>query len=157
MDILTVDHIPLLMSIPGMVNAYKQKIKDDDVREYVDEAVLCLRSGALRAPIVFLWSGGMRVLQTRALGVGISSLNAALQRHDPKARRVEKIEDFAYVKDSLLLNASVDLGLLDKGQKTILQGALDARNQCGHPTKYRPGVKKVASIIEDLVGILLLA
>jgi len=33
--------------------------------------------------------------------------------------------------------------------------ALDLRNRCGHPTNYRPGVKRVSSFIEDVVGIVL--
>jgi|SRR6266850_282021 len=152
----------LLAGGPGEVqheadalDALKPKIKDLEVRDYVDEAVVCLRAGALRAPVVFLWAGAVRVLQQNALAIGVTPLNAALQKHDPKARPVSKMDDFAYVKDSLLLLAAVDMGFLDKGQKIVLQAALDVRNQCGHPTKYRPGVKKVASIIEDLVGTLL--
>jgi hypothetical protein len=137
------------------LDALKLTISDLDVRDYVEEAVHCLRAGALRASIVFLWTGAVRVLHTNLLGMGVSPLNAALQKHDPKARQVSKIDDFAYIKDAVLLLAAVDLGVLDKAQKTILQSALDVRNQCGHPTKYRPGIKKVASIIEDLVGILL--
>jgi hypothetical protein len=139
------------------LDTLKLKIKNPDVRDYVDEAVLCLRKGALRASIVFLWSGAVRVLQNNALAVGTLPLNAALKKHDPRTRQVEKIEDFAYVRDSLILNAAVDLALLDKGQKLVLQAALDVRNQCGHPTKYRPGVKKVSSVVEDLVGLLLLS
>ena len=47
-----------------------------------------------------------------------------------------------------------DLGLFDKAEKTTLGEALDLRNRCGHPSKYVPGVKKVSSFIEDVVGIV---
>jgi hypothetical protein len=81
-------------------------------------------------------------------------VNAALQRHDPKARRVSKLDDFAYVKDVLLVDALFDLGIIDTTEKKILGQALDLRNSCGHPTRYRPKEKKVSSFIEDLVGIV---
>jgi hypothetical protein len=35
-----------------------------------------------------------------------------------------------------------------------MQQALDLRNQCGHPSNYRPGHKKVSAFIEDLIGIV---
>ena len=82
------------------------------------------------------------------------TLNAAIAKHDPKARPVNKLEDFAYIRDATALLAFQDLGVLDKGQKTTLGEALDLRNRCGHPTKYTPGVKKASSFIEDVLGIV---
>jgi len=35
-----------------------------------------------------------------------------------------------------------------------LSQALDLRNKCGHPTKYRPRKIKARSFIEDVVGIV---
>jgi hypothetical protein len=52
------------------------------------------------------------------------------------------------------LLAAKDLGQLDKNQKDTLEEALDLRNRCGHPGKYKPGVKKVSSYIEDIVSIV---
>ena len=115
-------------------------VADDVVRGYVDEAITCLRAGALRAAVVFLWTGAVRTLHEAALKKGTAQLNAALQKHDPKARKVAKVEDFAYVRDKIFLLACGELGVLDKGERTTLEDALDLRNRCGHPTKYRPGV-----------------
>jgi hypothetical protein len=47
-----------------------------------------------------------------------------------------------------------DLALIDKGEKATLEEALNLRNRCGHPTRYKPGVKKASSFIEDVVGIV---
>ncbi len=130
------------------------QITDTQVREYVDEAVKCLRVGALRASIVFLWTGAIRTLQSKALAKGRKTLNAALVKHDPKARNVTKLDDFAYIKDASLLLALFDLSIVDKGEKGTLEENLDLRNRCGHPTKYKPGVNKASSFIEDVVGIV---
>jgi hypothetical protein len=67
---------------------------------------------------------------------------------------VTKLEDFAYIKDATALLAFQELGIVDKGEKATLGEALDLRNRCGHPTKYKPGVKKASSFIEDVVGIV---
>ena len=78
---------------------------------------------------------------------------AARLKHDPKARRVTTIDDFAYIKDRVSLLAVQDVGEIDKSQRTILGQGLELRNACGHPSKYRVGIKKVSSFIEDTVGI----
>ena len=128
--------------------------QDDAVRDYIEEALKCLRVDALRASVVFLRAGAIRTLQDQALSKGTTALNAALQKHDPRARSVTRIHDFAWIKDKNLLLACGELGLVDKGERGVLEDALNLRNRCGHPTKYKPGAAKVSSFIEDVTGIV---
>jgi hypothetical protein len=130
------------------------KVSDSVVRDYILEAIKCLSVGAIRAAIVFLWTGAIRTLQEESLTKYAAVLNAAIAKHDAKARTVNKLEDFAYIRDATALLAFQELGILDKGEKTTLGEGLDLRNRCGHPTKYIPGIKKASSFIEDLVGIV---
>jgi hypothetical protein len=130
------------------------KIQDPEVRGYVEEAIKCLQVDALRASVVFVWSGAMRVLQQEMLTQVPATVTAALQKHDPKARKVSTVDHFAYIKDRTVLLGALELGVLDKSEKDTLQEALDLRNRCGHPGKYKPGAKKVSSFIEDVVSIL---
>ncbi|SRR6266478_61878 len=130
------------------------RIGDADVKEYVEESVRCLEVGVLRPAIVFLWSGAVRTLEREILTKGVTQANAALLKHDPKARHVARVEDFEYIKDKTTLLAAEELGIHDKGQRATLQEALDLRNRCGHPTNYKPGVKKASSFVEDVVGII---
>jgi hypothetical protein len=53
-----------------------------------------------------------------------------------------------------MLLAAKELGILDKPQKDTLEEALNLRNRCGHPGKYRPGIKKASSFIEDTISIV---
>jgi hypothetical protein len=84
----------------------------------------------------------------------LHTLNAAVQKFDRKARTVNKVDDFAYLKDSTVLLVAKEVGEFDKNQKDILEECLNLRNKCGHPGKYAPRPFKVASFIEDLVTIL---
>lgn len=138
----------------GSLETLASKVTNSDVRSYIEEAVKCLRVGALRASVVFLWAGAVRTLHEKMLRTGVTRLNQALLRHDPKARQVSRIDDFEYIKDKYVLLAAQDLGIVDKGERDALQEALDLRNRCGHPTKYKAGVKKVSSFVEDVVGIV---
>ncbi len=138
----------------GALAALVGRIKDVEIKDYVEEAAKCLQVGALRASIVFLWSGAIRTIQNELLAYGAAKLNAAIQKHDPKARTVSKVDHFAFIKDSTALLAATELGLLDKNQKDTLEEALGLRNRCGHPGRYKPGPKRASSFIEDVATIV---
>jgi hypothetical protein len=138
----------------AMLTSLAASVTDTHARDFIEEAVKCLQFDALRAAVVFLWSGAIVTLRNSAWKEGATKVNAALVKHDPKARRVSKPDDFAYVKDTQFLDALFDLGILDKTEKKVLGQALELRNGCGHPTKYRPKEKKVSSFVEDVVGIV---
>jgi len=135
------------------LEALLKNITDPDVHSYVDEALKCLRVGALRATVVFLWAAAIRRVQEKCLALGVGVLNPALQKHDPKARNVSKLDDFAHVKEKTVILATEDLGLYDKSQRSVLEDCLDLRNRCGHPSKYAPGSKKVAAFLEDVLNL----
>jgi hypothetical protein len=138
----------------SVLAAVARNISDDDIRAYVEEAIKCLETGALRAAIVFLWTGAIRQLQERAIENGLKPLNDALAKQDPTGRVVKTVDDFAYVKDRTFLDATPRIGILDKGEKDTMVDALGLRNRCGHPTKYRPGESRTKGFIEDVVGIV---
>ncbi len=129
-------------------------ITDADVKDYVGESIKCLSFGALRACVVFLWAGAVRTLENQILQRPLADVNAALGKHDSKARQVKSIDDFAYVKEHHLLLVAQDVGVLDKGQREMLGQALDLRNRCGHPGKYSPGPQRVAAFVEDVLRIV---
>jgi hypothetical protein len=138
----------------GTLKALLPRIADVQSRLFCQEAVICLEAGALRAAVVFTWTGAVGILRAKAWAAGVPAVNRAALKFDPKARTIAKLEDFAYVKDSQLLLILQQLGQLDKGERATLEEALNLRNRCSHPTKYIPGEKKVSSFLEDLLGIV---
>ncbi len=129
-------------------------IADKTIADYVNESIKCLSVGALRAATVFLWAGAIRKIQEEIIRYASKNLNAVVTKFDPKARKIKIIDDLSYIKESTLLLVAQELGLFDKNQRGVLEDALDLRNKCGHPGKYKPGPKKVSSFIEDVVGIV---
>ena len=130
------------------------KIADPVVKGFVEESVTCLKVGALRAAIVFLWAGVVRTLQEKVILKGVGNVNAAIQVHDSKARQVKTVDDFQYIKDKTFLLAAEGVGVVDKAERTTLEDALKLRNNCGHPNNYNPGPAKAKSFIEDVTGIV---
>jgi hypothetical protein len=125
-----------------------------DTKAFIDEAILCVSVGGLRAAIVFVWVAAVAELETRMWASGAKAVTAAVQKGNQNAKPLTKKDDLVKLKDVELLQVAEDLGILDKSQKLMLGQALDTRNQCGHPNKYKPGVAKVKSHIEDIAGIL---
>jgi len=136
------------------LSATVAKITDPLVRDYVIEAITCLKVDARRACVVFAWTAAIRIIHDKMLSHGKRALNAAIQKHDPRARTVSRIDHFAYIRDITSLLAAQELGIFDKAEKDTLEENLNLRNRCGHPAKYQPGEKKVSSFIEDLVSIV---
>ncbi|SRR6266478_4469841 len=136
------------------LEALAAKIANSDIRDYILEAIKCLRFDALRPAIVFLWAGAVSVLRDKSVAKGLPQINAAVRVHDLRAREIKKADDFAYIKESILLLAAEGVGVLDKNQRTTLEDALGLRNKCGHPTKYSPGILKASSFVEDVTGTL---
>jgi len=145
---------PIMQQDISTLQSLIEEVEDETVRGFIEEAILCLRAEARRAAIVLLWSGAIRTLHEEALTKGEKALNDALTAQYSKARHVKRIEDFAWINDRTFLDACPDMSVLDKGQKDMLVQALDLRNKCGHPTKYRPREIKARSFIEDVVGIV---
>lgn len=158
------EHVRVLLGLPeadvevehnvGALEDVVAKVADADVRDYLEEAVKCLQVGSLRACTVFIWVAAIRTIQSNMIAKGFPAVTAALQKHNPKVRPVKNLDDFAHVKDATALLAAKDLGILDKNQKDTLAEALNLRNRCGHPGKYRPGVKKVSAFVEDITSIV---
>ena len=130
------------------------KVGNEDVADYLREAVKCLQVGALRATVVFAWSGAVKKIRDDIFSCGAVAADLAIKKHDQKAKNVTKFDDLVLVKESVLLLATQDLGLFDKNQRAILDECLNLRNKCGHPGKYKLGPKKVSSFIEDVIGIV---
>jgi hypothetical protein len=138
----------------GTLQALAGTVGDENARGYIEEALVCLRSGALRAAVVFLWTGAVATIRDEVWAHGAVAIEKSLKSHNPKARDFTKKGDFSYVNDATLLQIAQDLGAVDKTEKQRLEEALNLRNGCGHPTKYSPGVKKASAFVEDVVGIV---
>jgi len=137
----------------GDLTTLAGQIKSSEARDFLLEAVRCLGADALRAAVVFVWSGAIWTVQEWLMKKPLMDVNREIARHQ-KTREVKTIDDFAFVNDSVTLLVARDLGLWDKGQHTIVEHALDLRNQCGHPSRYKLPPSRCKSVIEELITMV---
>ena len=137
------------------LSAIANTLPDVSVRDYLLEGIKCLGVGALRASIVFVWSGAMRLIQQSLFSkYSIKDVNDAICKHYPKAKVVNSMDDWAYIKDELTLQAAADLKIFNKPEHTVLGHGLGLRNQYGHPSTLSITVLKARATIEDLINLV---
>ena len=139
--------------IAALTALAQSKVTSEETRDFLLEAVSCLGASALRAAVVFVWSGAVWTVQEWLMKKPLADVNREIARHQ-KTREAKNINDFAFVNDATTLLVARDLGLWDKGQHTIVEHALDVRNQCGHPSRYKLQPSRCKSIIEELVELV---
>jgi hypothetical protein len=147
------DTSELRVEIAALTALAESKVTSAETRDFLLEAVACLSANALRATVVFVWSGAIWTVQEWLMKKPLSQVNAEIEKHQ-KTRKVNKVEDFAFVSDNTTLLAARDLGLWDKGQHTIVEHALDLRNQCGHPSRYKLPLSRCKSVIEEIITLV---
>jgi len=135
------------------LTALAPRVASEEARDFLLEAVSCLGANALRAAVVFVWSGAIWTVQEWLMKKPLVDVNREIAKHQ-KTREVKKIDDFAFVNDNVTLLVARDLGLWDKGQHTIVEHALDVRNQCGHPSRYKLPMSRCKSLIEEIVTLV---
>jgi len=130
------------------------KIASEETRDFLLEAVSCLSANALRAAVVFVWSGAIWTVQEWLFkNHSLKTIDAEIAKKQ-KTRDIKTIDDFAFVHDATTLYVARDLGLWDKGQHQMVEHALDLRNQSGHPSRYKVSPARCKSVIEELVTLV---
>ena len=118
-----------------------------DVQDYFSEAISCLESKLYRSGIVVAWAGHFHVFS-----------EVCYQKHEDDiraARSAWKFKNLAELKEnvteSAFLIVAKDVKFTTKPQLRILDGQLSLRNQCAHPTLYRPSMNAAIGYVDDMI------
>jgi hypothetical protein len=118
-----------------------------DVQDYFDEATVCLENGLLRAAIVLSWAGFFHVLSENLYTNHLVALKAV--RPKWVFNTIEELKE--HYTESAILDAAKEAGLIGKASLREYQGQLSKRNQCAHPTLYRPSVNSSLGYVDDMI------
>jgi len=126
------------------------KIKNDDARAFVTEAIVCTEQSLFRAAVVLSWVGAMALLHDRAVARHLPALNAEAIKRNPKWKEAKTADDLGNMKEAVFLEIAESISLIGKNVKQELDGCLKLRNGCGHPSSLKIGSNKVAAHLEIL-------
>jgi hypothetical protein len=106
------------------------------------ESLRAARAGLFRASIVLAWSDFAEYLSR------LISVNSGVQ-DDASAS-----EDYQPRRDARLVNTGKTLRLYGETTRKTLEGLLNDRHQCAHPTPYDPGVRETEVFLTRLIGVM---
>lgn len=118
-----------------------------DVQDYFSEAISCIENELYRSGIVLAWAGHFQVFS-----------EVCYQKHEADIRAVRpkwSFKDLADLKEAVaeahFLVAAKDVKFTSKAQLRILDGQLSVRNECAHPTLYRPSMNVAIGYIDGMI------
>jgi hypothetical protein len=119
-----------------------------DVQDYFSEAISCLESELYRSGIVLAWAGHFHLFS-----------EVCYQKHEADIRAIRPrwaFKDLADLKElvaeSQFLTVAKDVKFTTKAKLRILDGQLSLRNQCAHPTLYRPSMNAAIGYVDNMIS-----
>ena len=118
-----------------------------DVQDYFREAIACLESELYRSGIVLAWAGHFHLFSEICYRKHEADIRAAR----PKWAFKDLAELKESVTESHFLIVAKDVKFTSKPQLRMLDGQLAQRNQCAHPTLYRPSMNAAIGYVDDMI------
>ena len=143
---------PAAMQVAVDLRAHLAKIKSDQIRDFVEEAIKCHEAELFRSAIVMSWLGAMGILHEHVHVNHLPAFNAEATRvYGKNWKKAVSTDDLGRMKESDFLDRIETLSLIGKNVKTDLKACLDRRNGCGHPNSLKIGGNQSAAHIETLL------
>ena len=118
-----------------------------DVKDYFSEAVGCLEHGYHRASIVMSWTGFYQVFSETLVLKHIDDIKGIRKKWAFK----DVTELNETVSESQVIDVAKEVTFINKSLVRILQGHLSTRNQCAHPTLYRPRMNTCIGYVDEMI------
>jgi hypothetical protein len=132
------------------LRALLPKLKNDDAREFLKEAVICSEQSLVRAAVVLSWVGAMALMHDHAHAKYLAAINAEATKRDPKWKTAKTVDHLGKLSEATFLEIAETVGMIGKNVKQELEASLKLRNGCGHPNSLKIGPNKVAAHLETL-------
>jgi hypothetical protein len=138
---------PGKVAITSGVRNHLSKVKNVQIREFVEEALACFENGQNRAAIFLSWVGAVAILYEFVLKNNLNDFNKEANRRysnrGEKWKSVKTVDDFGEMTEFEFLEVLRTISVIGKSEKDVLNNCLKQRNNCGHPNSLKVGPKKV--------------
>jgi hypothetical protein len=117
--------------------------------ELFQQALACTERGIFRAAHEMAWAGFMDFLEQKLSSDGLVKVKS-VKTGWSQYRTIEEIRE--NVPEFQLIEAARDVGLLSKSETKTLLGLLSKRNECAHPSGYKPSLNESLGYISELLN-----
>jgi len=147
----------LALAIPHLSKTLV-RVNDKNRRDFLTEAISCLKIEARRATIVMTWLTTVDHIQDYILAKKLNDFNQALTRRNDRYNRIAIVDkdDFGGIKESVFIEVCRSARIITNDVRKILDEKLGIRNSAAHPSTVTFHDTKVVNFIEDLVDNVIL-
>lgn len=117
--------------------------------ELLKEALGAMEVSLFRPAIIMAWAAFMDFLQEKLSADGL----VRVHQKRPNWIKWTSLEDLREnVTEFQMLDAAREVRLLTKSETKALQGLLSKRNECAHPSGYKPGLNEALGYVSELLN-----
>jgi hypothetical protein len=116
--------------------------------ELFSEALKCVENRLFKAAHVMAWAGFMDYLEEKMMSEYLAEIKAARPKWSTSS--IEDLREQA--TEYQLIEVCREVKLLGKNEGKALQGLLNKRNECAHPSNYDPGLNETLGFISELLS-----
>lgn len=117
--------------------------------ELFTESLRAMEAALYRPAIIMAWAAFMDFLQERLASDGLVKLHVCR----PKWAGWTSLDDLREnATEFSMLDAARDMKLLTKAEAKAFHGLLSKRNECAHPSGYRPELNEALGYISELLN-----
>jgi hypothetical protein len=117
--------------------------------ELLEEALRAMEVSLFRPAIVMAWAAFMDFLQEKLAADGLVKVHLSRPNWG-KWTAIEELRE--NVTEFQMLEAARDVKLLNKAETKALQGLLSKRNECAHPSGYKPDLNEALGYLAELLN-----
>ncbi|MDD5473899.1 MAG: hypothetical protein PHU34_07090 [Candidatus Methanoperedens sp.] len=116
--------------------------------ELFQQSLACIEDEIYRAAHVMGWAAFMDFLEQKLASDGLTKLKSVRPAWN-KFTTIEEIRE--NLPEYQLIEVARDVKLLSKSETKIILGLLSKRNECAHPSNYRPDLNETLGYVAELL------
>lgn len=141
----------IIIKTANSLRSYISRITDQDIVQFLNEAVSCFEYKNYRAAVVLSWVGAISILQKEVVNHHLTAFNREALHIEGKWRPARNADDICRMKERDFLIILERLSIIGKSVKLELEKCLNLRNSCGHPNSLLIAENNAAAHIETLI------
>lgn len=145
------DISPAAIVVAFDLRKHLEKIKVEDTRNFVEEAIKCHEFGLYRSAIVMSWLGAVSVLHGYVHTNRLGDFNTEASRVDTRWKNAVTTDDLGKMNEDKFLDTIERLSIIGKNVKETLKECLKRRNGSGHPNSHKFSTNQSAAHLEALL------
>jgi hypothetical protein len=118
-----------------------------DVQDYFSEAICCIENKLYRSSVVVGWAGFFNLFSVALYANHEAEIRA--KRTNWTFNDLTELTETRTEND--LLVVAKDVKFINNPTRRIYDGQLSTRNQCAHPTLYRPSMNEAIGFVDRMI------